>query len=291
MPTSKKPRKKSSRLSAGAELAALPNPMTLEGMWRELGAGPDDEALGEAQDLVYDAWEAADGRSRYALARKALKLSPLCADAWLILAERPSLSARDRREFIERAVKAGELALGEDGFAEYAGHFWGFLETRPYMRARHLLADDLWRSGDRDAAIKHLREMLTLNPGDNQGLRYVLLAWLMRTDDDVAVRAHLRQHDDEASAFMSYTQALFAFKAGDGGNAGRQAAEEAWACNRHVPGLLAHKGKLSYQDTGYYTMGGEDEAAYYVEEYGFAWKQTPGAVDWLLEVTKDLKPR
>ncbi|HPR06973.1 MAG TPA: hypothetical protein PLI17_10125 [Denitromonas sp.] len=58
-----------------------------------------------------------------------------------------------------------------------------------------------------------------------------------------------------------------------------------------MPGLLAHKGKLSYQDTGYYTMGGEDEAAYYVEEYGFAWKQTPGAVDWLLEVTKDLKPR
>lgn len=131
MPTSKKPRKKSSRLSAGAELAALPNLMTLEGMWRELGAGPDDEALGEAQDLVYDAWETADGRSRYALARKALKLSPLCADAWLILAERPSLSARDRREFIERAVKAGELALGEDGFAEYAGHFWDSSKPAP----------------------------------------------------------------------------------------------------------------------------------------------------------------
>lgn len=291
MPTSKKPRKKPSRASTGAELAALPNPMTFESMWRELGAGPDNEALGEAQDLVYEAWETADGRSRYALARKALKLSPLCADAWLILAERPSLSARDRREFLERAVKAGELALGENRFAEYAGHFWGFLETRPYMRARHLLAEDLWRSGDRDAAIEHLREMLSLNPGDNQGLRYVLLAWLMRIGDDAAVMVHLRQHDDEASAFMCYTQALFAFKAGNGDDVGRQAAEEAWACNRHVPELLARKGGLRYEDTGYYTMGGEDEAAYYVEEYGFAWKQTPGAIDWLLKVTKNLKLR
>ena len=291
MPTSKKPRKKPSRSSAGAELAVLPNPMTLEGMWRELGAGPDDDALGEAQDLVYDAWDAADGRSRYALARKALKISPLCADAWLILSERPSLSARDRREFLERAVKAGELALGEDGFAEYAGHFWGFLETRPYMRARHCLAEDLWRSGNQETAIGHLREMLSLNPGDNQGLRYVLLAWLMHMGDDAAVTAHLRQHGDEASTFICYTQALFAFKAGDGGDVGRQAAEEAWACNHHVPKLLARKGRLRDENTGYYTMGGEDEAAYYVEEYGFAWKETLGAIDWLVEVTKNLKPR
>ncbi len=273
------------------ELAALPNPMTLEGEWRKLGAGPEDEALGEAQDLVYEAWEAADGRSRYALARRALKISPLCADAWLILAERPSLSVQDRREFLERAVKAGELALGEDGFAEYEGHFWGFLETRPYMRARHCLAEDLWRSGDHEAAIGHLREMLDLNPGDNQGLRYVLLAWLLNMRDDTAVEELLRAHSDEASAFICYTQALFAFRKAGDGKVARKAAVAAWECNRHVPKLLAQNGRIRFEDTGYYTLGGEDEAAYYIEEYGFAWKDTPGAVDWLVEVTKDLNPR
>ena len=290
MPTSKKPRKKSSRSTAPSELAALPDPVALEAMWRDLGAGPEDEALGEAQDLVYEAWEVGDGRSRAALARQALKISPLCADAWLILAERPSLSEQDRREFLERAVKAGELALGEDGFAEYEGHFWGFLETRPYMRARHCLAEDLWRSGDHEAAIGHLGEMLVLNPGDNQGLRYVLLAWLLNMRDDAAVEELLRAHSDEASAFICYTQALFAFRKAGNGNAARQAAVEAWACNRHVPKLLARKGRVRFEDTGYYTLGGEDEAAYYIEEYGFAWKETPGAVDWLVEVTKDLTP-
>ena len=54
------------------------------------------------------------------------------------------VGARSPRAILERAVKAGKLALGPDGFAEYVGHFWGFLETRPYMRARHALAEDLW---------------------------------------------------------------------------------------------------------------------------------------------------
>ncbi|GAW35551.1 hypothetical protein RA2_02614 [Roseovarius sp. A-2] len=27
-----------------------------------------------------------------------------------------------------------------------------------------------------------------------------------------------------------------------------------------------------------------------LEEYGFAWKWTPGAIDWLLKATKDLIP-
>jgi|TARA_B100000378_G_scaffold277705_1_gene278704 hypothetical protein len=84
---------------------------------------------------------------------------------------------------------------------------------------------------------------------------------------------------------------LFAFRKAGDGKAARKAAVEAWECNRHVPKLLARKGRVRFEDTGYYTLGGEDEAAYYIEEYGFAWKETLGAVDWLVEVTKDLNPR
>ena len=43
---------KSSRATAPSKLAALPDPAALEAMWRELGAGPEDEALKEAQELV-----------------------------------------------------------------------------------------------------------------------------------------------------------------------------------------------------------------------------------------------
>ncbi len=36
------------------------------------------------------------------------------------------------------------------------------------------------------------------------------------------------------------------------------------------------------------TMGGEDEAAHYVAEWGFDWLTTPGAVDWLTKVAAEM---
>jgi tetratricopeptide (TPR) repeat protein len=88
-----------------------------------------------------------------------------------------SLRARTRRW--------GELALGPEGFKEYDGHFWGFLETRPYMRARHGLALALLKLGEEEEAMKHFRAMLKLNPGDNQGIRYLLLGCLLKRNEPV----------------------------------------------------------------------------------------------------------
>jgi hypothetical protein len=50
-------------------------------------------------------------------------------------------------------VAAGQRALGPEMFREYAGHFWGMLETGPYMRAREGLACLLWSDGKRHEAI------------------------------------------------------------------------------------------------------------------------------------------
>src|SRR6185369_16919953 len=105
-------------------------------------------------------------RSRIALARKALGISPLCADAYVLLAEEAARSVEEARDYYTKGVEAGELALGPHGFEEYAGHFWGFLETRPYMRARAGLASALLKLGDIDSAIGHFSDMLKLNPND-----------------------------------------------------------------------------------------------------------------------------
>jgi len=96
--------------------------------------------------------EAVHGRARVALAGEALSLSPLCADAYVILAAETAVSDKERRDLFARGVETGELALGPEGFEEYAGSFWGLLETRPYMRARTGLADALLRlAADKDA--------------------------------------------------------------------------------------------------------------------------------------------
>jgi hypothetical protein len=59
------------------------------------------------------------------------RISPLCADAYSILAEE-ARSVEEARDLYARGVEAGELALGRKGSKQYAGHFWGYLETRPY---------------------------------------------------------------------------------------------------------------------------------------------------------------
>jgi hypothetical protein len=63
-----------------------------------------------AEDLVYEAWEAAGERrvalARVALAREALALWPDCADAYVLLAQAAS-SLDGARELLERGVAAG----------------------------------------------------------------------------------------------------------------------------------------------------------------------------------------
>src|SRR3954447_16036916 len=110
------------------------------------------DRLQQAQEIVYKAWAARTGKQAIALANKALSISSLCADAYVLLAMRE----KDEPKALplwQKALGAGEAALGPDRFEDYAGEFWGFLETRPYMRARHGLAVCLWKLGSRDEAI------------------------------------------------------------------------------------------------------------------------------------------
>ena len=108
--------------------------------------GSRDEALDMAQEKAFEAMEAPTAAKRIALAREALALSARCADAYLILA-RETEDAGEALDLCRRAVAAGEEALGAAAFEDDVGLFWGLLETRPYMRARHEFALALWASG------------------------------------------------------------------------------------------------------------------------------------------------
>src|SRR5258708_3026223 len=106
-------------------------------------------ALDRAQELMYEAWDAESPKRRIALAEKALSLSPLCADAYVLLAGHAKRGSDQELDLWRQGVDAGTKALGKAWFDEYAGEFWGFAETRPYMRARLGLALALWARGFR----------------------------------------------------------------------------------------------------------------------------------------------
>jgi tetratricopeptide (TPR) repeat protein len=294
MPTSKKPRRKRPELRSPKRTSppvTLPDRRTMESLIAAIGGDQSDDAVEAAQDVMYDAWDRSGKRDRVALAHKALAISPLCADAYVLLAQEAAKSAEEALDLFRKGVAAGEQALGPAGFSEYAGHFWGFLETRPYMRARAGLAAALDALGEVDAAIGHYRDMLRLNPGDNQGIRYALAACLMKRGDGKALNELFKDYDEDASALWLYSRALVAFRehAGNGESA-TELARKALRANRHVPALLAGSKKEKPSTTGYLTMGGEDEAAHYFAQWGFDWLTTPGAVDWLTKIAAEKAP-
>lgn len=79
-------------------------------------------ALEQAQDLMYEAWEATD-KKRIELAKQALERSEDCADAYVLLAEEAAQDAGEAQKLYERGMRAGERALGAEVFAEDVGHF------------------------------------------------------------------------------------------------------------------------------------------------------------------------
>lgn len=286
MPVSKKPRKKTSTKKKSADnVVALPDLRGMEGMMASMLGSRSNNPLNQAQDLMYDAWESTDPEQRIALAKQAIEISPLCADAYNLLAEESAKTLDEAIALYHKAVAAGEAAIGPEDFKEFAGRFWGFHETRPYMRARHGLGEALWAAGDKEGAINNFNEMLELNPGDNQGIRYVLAAKLLDTGRTNELKKLLKTYEDDYSADIQYTRALIAFS--EGANNANEIAKEALDTNKHVPSILSGK-KKSTPPEDYITMGGEDEASGYVEIFGRAWKKTPGAIEWLCKVTASL---
>jgi tetratricopeptide (TPR) repeat protein len=234
----------------------------------------------QAQDLMYDAW-AAVGPQRVKLARKALQVSADCADAYVLLAEETARSLEEARDLYAKGVAAGERALGKEAFDEYAEHFWGVLETRPYMRARAGLAKCLWALGRRQEATEHLWSLLRLNPGDNQGLRYPLLSALLETGDRLGVQVLLDMYPEEWSATWSYGRALYAFQQYGDTRSTRALLTEARRVNPFVPAYLLGTKRIPAEFPAYVSIGDETEAIDCATGLMAAWNGTPGALAWL----------
>ncbi|MBI2939661.1 MAG: hypothetical protein HYY04_04415 [Chloroflexi bacterium] len=235
----------------------------------------------QAQEIMYDAWEA-QGARRVTLARKALEVSADCADAYVLLAEEAARSVAEALKLYAQGVAAGERALGPQAFQEDVGHFWGIVETRPYMRARAGLAQCLWATGRREEAIEHYWELLRLNPGDNQGNRHVLLNCLLRIGADTdQVQKLLALYPDDAMADWLYGQALFAFRTEGDTPASQKLLAEAKRRNPHVPAYLLGKKRLPKRMPELITWGGESEAIDCAAGQADVWLNTPGALEWL----------
>ena len=265
-----------------------PDPRLMEELLKnfrpEGGKRHRNTALARAEDLAYEALEAT-GVRRVTLAKQALAISADCADAYVILAEESS-SSSEALQLYEQGVEAGRRAIGEESFRRYEGKFWGVVETRPYMRARFGLAQRLWVEGRREEAVGHYQAMLRLNPGDNQGVRYLLADGLLDLGRDDEVQELLGQYAEDDSADWIFSRALLAYRREGDTPSARGLLEQAEAANPHVAGYLSGSLPMPDSPPEYVSAGEEDEAVSYVAAARGAWRATPGALAWMRKVLK-----
>ena len=238
-------------------------------------------ALGRAQDLMWEAFDTSDAKQRLAMAKQALAISPLCADAHVLLAQEEAGPGAPRIAAYRAGVAAGAKALGKRAFKEDVGHFWGILETRPYMRALHGLAAELWRAGQYDESLEQYTEMLRLNPNDNQGVRYETLDHLLELGRDAGAATLVKAYKDDGSAGWAYGRALLRFRKSGAGAMARKALDAAVQCNRHVPAFLTGAKPLPRRPPEFHSPGDANEAITYAYTGKVAWAAAAGAVDWL----------
>lgn len=235
-----------------------------------------------AEDLLEQAYEETSCVQMVKLAKQALEIYPHLPDAWIMIGEHSSGSPEKILPYFEKALEAGMKDLGEKFFKENKGHFWGMVESRPFMRAKAFLAQALWDLGRNDEAIVHYQECLELNPNDNQGLRDELVCWLMIRDRVKEAEEVLKRYKNDAGALHAFNKALCLFRLH--GVESKKASKQLVSAiveNPHVPKLLMGKKKMPAEAPDRYALGSVEEAFVYVEEASAAWKKTPGALDWL----------
>lgn len=223
-----------------------------------------------AQDLLYDAWDSPSHAERVRLAMRALELHADSPDAYVILAQEVADDVKEMREYFYKGMKAGERDLGPEFFEENEGHFWGIIETRPYMRAKQGYAECCWEMGDYEEALGHYREMLRLNPGDNQGIRYDLLRGLLELRQYEEAEQLLDKYPEDFGN-MAYNCVLIAYAKNGLTKQVDELLEEALAANPHVPAYLLGIKPLPEERPEYIGLGDEREAIDYAFDHMALW--------------------
>ncbi|MBM4446123.1 MAG: tetratricopeptide repeat protein [Chloroflexi bacterium] len=201
----------------------------------------------------------------------------------LVLSERNLID--EANKLWDQAVRIGRKAFPKDFKAGKDRLEWGWLENRPFLRCLHGLALARYYEGETEEAVRLFRELLSLNPNDNQGVRAMAeeaLFKLGRFQDALKVT---KQYPDDVMPETLYGRALALFKLGrqpEATAALREAIEylplvgmELLKTKHHLP-KSARPGEV--------TVGGADEAYYYWEHWGQFWKEDTASLEWLREV-------
>ena len=140
-----------------------------------------------------------------------------------------------------------------------------------------------------EEALVLLRELLSLNPNDNQGIRALAIEALFRLGTWEEASEIAGQYPDDVMPETLYGRALAFFMLGRR----REATLGLKKAIRYLPQVANELLKTRHrrpkprrQDAE--VVGGSDEAYYYWERSGRSWESERDALEWLRETMRSL---
>jgi tetratricopeptide (TPR) repeat protein len=240
--------------------------------------------IDDAVDMAIDDWRA--GKALMA-ERKLLAALVKCPDHIDALHHLSLIYQETGRKvechvFNMAAVAAGFLAIPKEFVWGRSKVEWSSYANRPFLRAYHVLG--LWHmeNGNHSEATEVFSRMLSLNPNDNIGVRYLLPACWLALNEPEKVIEHCLQYEDDASPDIQYSYALALVLLRKTGTA-KEAMGSAVSSFPLVAKELLKKTHRRPASTfpGTITWGGADQAYEYWRQYGKYWAESEKAMQLL----------
>lgn len=238
-----------------------------------------------AQRIVNYAWRQKNYKNRAKYAKEALDVYENCADAYIILAKDASLNDIQKKELLEKAVKAGKNALKIDSLETAKNEIFELRVSEPFFGAKYTLALQLWEMNEKDEAIKNAFEILKYNKKDHLMTRGVLANWLLIDERYEQLKELLEKYDNDYLAATNYSRVALLYKIGDLRSA-ENALRRAYKRNPFVIAYILKQKKAPNSLSFKMKFGTEEEAMQYASLGLEAWND-PKMLAWIKEMKKD----
>lgn len=287
--------------------------------------GQPKTAAEQARDEVLRATLEKSNKRKLQLIAKALELDPDCIEAYLLKAQESSGQDEianyraaveiGRRRFAERleartkpkAVSNSEsstksnppsktdsnsesnAASRTDSTTE--SFFWTDKTTRPFMKALDELAWALYTARRSDEALAIWRELLELNPNDDQNIKLYLAPALVDSGLLEEAEALFKRFENNRTAHFLYSRALALFKREGATALASQALYAALAKNQLVLEVMSGRKPVPARSPEIFQLGSLEEAQSYLAIAMRTWLDHPESLTWFREVIKQAVER
>ncbi len=238
----------------------------------------------ESDELLEEAYEAETEKEARNLAKKALEVYPDNIDAQVFLANMEK-NPVNRLKQLDWAIEKARKILEEKGLLEEdnIGHFWGIIETRPYMRARHSKLEELMMMGRYKEAVKESEELLRLCENDNLGVRSVLIGLYCYFEEfDKCEKLH-KQYKEDYTISMLLPMTIMYYKKSDYKKAEKM-LKEIDEINPFIAEYFVGEVDFDSEDNPeYYSIGSEEEAYITFKENFYLIASVPSFTQFVVE--------